>query len=65
MITKTLYRYGNTIVSLDKPDTEEYTTLLRAIADEGHILQLSDGTLTPCVDCETTEGITEIEDTGE
>ena len=62
MTVKTLYRYGTT-VSPNKPEGEDYTTLLRVIADEGYILQLPSGTLTNCIDCETSEGITEVADT--
>ena len=61
MKVKTLYRSGNT-VSLAQPDGE-YTTLLRVIADDGYILKLADGALTNCIDCESSEGITEVADT--
>ena len=61
MTVKTLYRYNNT-VSLTQPEGN-YTTLLRVIADDGYILKLPDGTLTNCIDCETSEGITEVTDT--
>jgi hypothetical protein len=65
MTQKPLYKYehdGMTTVSPIKP-AQDYTEMVRVIADEGMILQLADGTLTPCVDVETCEGITEIEDT--
>ena len=60
MTVKTLYRYNNT-VSLTQPEGD-YTTLLRIVADDGYILKLSDGTLTNCIDCKSSEGITEVDD---
>ena len=65
MTNKPLYKYehdGMTTVSPIKPACD-YTEMVRVIADEGMILQLADGTLTPCVDVDTAEGIIEIEDT--
>ena len=64
MQTVILYRYeredGGIDVSPIKPDVP-YTTLFRLIADEGKIL--TDGeTMTYCVDTESAEGWTEIDD---
>ena len=64
MIIKTLYRYqrddGGTTVSPSKPDCE-YTELLRLIADEGKALTNGSVT-TSCIDVESAEGWTEIDE---
>ncbi len=60
MEIKTLYRYGNTIVSPVKPDGE-CSTLFRLIADPGMILENGEQR-TPCVDVDSTEGWFEVPD---
>lgn len=60
----TLYRYkrdgGGITVSPKKPNVP-YTTLHRLVADEGKVL--TDGeTVTLCIDVDSPEGWTEIED---
>lgn len=59
-----LYKYtregGGTTTSPIKPECE-YTEMVRLIADEGKLL--TDGeTVTSCVDTDTAEGWTEIDD---
>ena len=61
----TLYRYtrpdGGVSVSPVKPDAE-YTELFRLAADEGYVL--TDGnTTTHCIDTDSPEAWTEVEDT--
>ncbi len=60
-----LYRFkrpnGGITVSPIKPDCE-YTEKVRLIADEGKALTKDGENLTPCVDTDTAEGWTEIDD---
>lgn len=67
MKIKELYRYvredGGVSVTLTEPKTD-HTVLSRLIADIGHILT-NGSEMTPCVDTESPEGWTEIEDTSE
>lgn len=64
MEIRTLYRYerenGKVTVSPNKPDTE-YTECLRLIADEGKILTNGE-TETSCIDEDTADGWTEIDE---
>lgn len=63
MEIRTLYRYKTdkgTTISPNKPETEDYTTLSRVIADEGKVLQNGD-VLTPCVDTEHPEEWVEVD----
>ena len=65
MEIKPLYRFlredGGFTESPDKPDGVEYTTRYRLIASEGKLL--TDGTTeTYCIDVDSTDGWTEIDD---
>lgn len=65
MLVKTLYKTvrddGGVTVSPDKPESGEYTEMLRLIADEGKLLT-QDGEVTcPCVDVETADGWYEVD----
>ena len=64
MQTITLYKYerecGGITVSPAKPDTE-YTEMVRLFADEGKLLTNGDIT-TPCIDVDSLEGWSEIDD---
>ena len=65
MEIKPLYRFlrgdGGVTESPDKPDGAEYTTRYRLIASEGKLL--TDGaTETYCIDVDSADGWTEIDD---
>ena len=65
MQTVTLYRSirpdGGVTVSPNQPENADYTIKYRLIAEEG--MTLTDGTtVTACVDAESPDGWTEIED---
>ena len=65
MEIKLLYRFlredGGITESPDKPDVAEYTTRYRLIASDGKLL--TDGiTETFCIDVDSTDGWTEIDD---
>ena len=64
MIVKTLYRYeredGGVTVSVEKPETE-YTILHRIIADVGKLL-INGDRVTKCIDTDSLDGWTEIDD---
>lgn len=65
MKIETLYRYerntGKITVSPKKPEDKPYTEVYRLIADDGMILTNGEIT-TPCIDVDSTEGWTEIEE---
>ena len=65
MKIETLYRYerntGKITVSPKKPEDKLYTEVYRLIADDGMILTNGEIT-TPCIDVDSTEGWTEIEE---
>lgn len=65
MQIKTLYKtirpVGGVTVSLIHPEDEEYTTLLRLIADEGKLLTQNGADTCPCVDTDTSEGWYEVD----
>ena len=65
MKTEILYRYkrnsGKMTVSPKKPTDRPYTEVYRLIADLGMILTNGEIT-TPCIDVDSTEGWTEIEE---
>lgn len=65
MQIKTLYRTtrpdGGTRVSLDKPEGQDYTTLLRLVADEGKALTQDNKTFHSCIDVESSEGWSEVD----
>ena len=65
MEIKLLYRFlrddGGVTESLNKPDGAEYTIRYRLIASDGKLL--TDGTTeTFCIDVDSTDGWTEIDD---
>ena len=65
MEIKPLYRFlrddGGVTESLNKPDGAEYTTRFRLIASDEKLL--TDGTTeTFCIDVDSTDGWTEIDD---
>lgn len=65
MKIETLYRYerksGKVTVSPKMPEDRPYTEVYRLIADDGMIL--TNGEIqTPCIDVNSTDGWTEIED---
>ena len=65
MEIKLLYRFlrddGGVTESLNKPDGAEYTTRYRLIASDGKLL--TDGiTETYCIDVDSADGWTEIDD---
>lgn len=57
---KTVRDDGGVTVSPNKPKDEEYTTLLRLIADEGKLLTQNGTDTCPCVDTDTTDGWYEV-----
>ena len=65
MQVKTLYKTirpdGGVTVSPDKPESGEYTEMLRLISDEGKLLTNNGTDITPCVDVESAEGWYEID----
>ena len=61
ILYKTIRPDGGVTVSPDKPESEEYTEMLRLIADEGKLLT-QDGEVTcPCADVETADGWFEVD----
>lgn len=64
MQTVTLYRYtradGGTDISPKRPETTDYTTLFRVIADEGKILMIGE-TQTYCADVDDITGVIEVD----
>lgn len=58
---KTIRPDGGVTVSPDKPESGEYTEMLRLIADDGKLLTQNGSDTTPCVDVETTEGWYEVD----
>lgn len=66
MLVKTLYKTvrddGGVTVSPNKPEDEEYITLLRLIADEGKLLTQNGTDTCSCVDADTSEGWYEVDD---
>ena len=65
MQVKSLYRTtradGGITVSPDKPESGEFTEMLRLIADEGKLLTQDGIDTTPCVDVDFTDGWYEID----
>lgn len=65
MKIETLYRYqrqsGKTTVSPIQPTDKPFTEVYRLIADLGKVLTNGE-TQTPCVDVDSTEGWTEIDE---
>ena len=65
MQVKTLYKTvrpdGGVTVSPDKPESGEYTELLRLVSDVGKLLTQNGSDTTPCVDVESAEGWYEID----
>lgn len=65
MQIKTLYRYerekGKTTVSTEKPESAEYTTLVRLIANEGKALTKDNKTFHSCIDVGNQEGWYEVD----
>lgn len=65
MTVKDLYKYeredGGWDVSPIKPETENYTTLYRLIADEGKALTQDGIELYMCIDVESVDGWYEVE----
>ena len=61
----TLYKYkradGGTTISPVKPEGE-YTEMVRLVADEGKVLTRDGENFTTCVDTETADRWTEIDD---
>ena len=66
MQIKTLYRFkradGGITVSPDKPETNDFDTLYRLIADDGKMLTTDGENLTPCKDVDNTAGWYEVPD---
>ena len=58
---KTIRPDGGVTVSPDKPESGEYTEMLRLISDEGKLLTNNGTDITPCVDVESAEGWYEID----
>ncbi len=65
MQIKTLYKTirtdGGVTVSPDKPESGEYTEMLRLVADEGKLLTQNGIDTTPCVDVDFTDGWYEVD----
>lgn len=57
---KTIRDDGGVTVSPNESEGEEYTTLLRLIADEGKLLTQNGTDTCPCVDTDTTDGWYEV-----
>lgn len=67
MDTIPLYKYervgGGVTVSPIKPENTEYTEMYRLVADVGKLFTNDGGkNCTPCIDVESVEGWTEIDD---
>ena len=67
MQIKTLYRYkradGGITVTPDKPETTDFETCYRLIADDGKMLTTDGETLYPCIDVDSAAGWYEVDDT--
>lgn len=65
MQVKTLYKTvrtdGGVTVSPDKPESGDYTELLRLIADEGKLLTKDGEATCPCVDTQSADGWYEVD----
>ena len=65
MQIKTLYKTirpdGGITVSPNRPESGEYTEMIRLIADEGKLLTQNGNDTTPCVDVESYEGWYEVD----
>lgn len=65
MQVKTLYKTirpdGGITVSPNRPESGDYTELLRLISDEGKLLTQNGSDTTPCADVESAEGWYEID----
>ena len=65
MQIKTLYKTvrpdGGVTVSPYKPESEEYTEMLRLIADDGKLLTQDGQVTSPCTDVETADGWYEVD----
>ncbi len=66
MTIKKLYRFersdGGTSVSVEKPpDNQNYTSLLRLIADEGKAITNDSKTFYSCIDVESADGWSEVD----
>ena len=59
---KTIRDGGGVTVSPNKPEKEEYTELLRLIADEGKLLTRNGTDACPCIDTDTAEGWYEVDE---
>lgn len=60
---KTIRNDGGITVSPNKPENEEYTTLLRLIADKGKLLTRNGTDTCPCIDTNTSDRWYEVYDT--
>ena len=59
MIVKTLYKYQSdkyTVVSLNRPDTDDFEILFRLIAEDGKALTQDNKIFTYVVDTDTIDG---------
>ena len=65
MQIKTLYKTirtdGGVTVSPDKPESGDFTEMLRLISDEGKLLTSNGIDTTPCVDVDFTDGWYEVD----
>lgn len=65
MQIRTLYKTvrpdDGVTVSPNRPESGEYTELLRLVADEGKLLTVNGSDTTPCVDVESTDGWYEVD----
>lgn len=65
MQIRTLYKTVRTddgvTVSPKRPESGEYTEMLRLVADEGKLLTVNGIDTTPCVDVESTDGWYEVD----